>query len=396
MSKMALLNHFIPRAASLRLVHRYRFWHQESRIMTVAFINLDFKQFDQLPTEKLQKIFETIQVGVYCYEGSVNKFMYDDKGATAIAVFGLPPICNFDDSARAVYASLRVQSHLKRSLGIKANVGVTAGRVFCGLLGSGGSGCEYGVLGDLVNLAARLMQHAGKPKSKGGLGERGGVVLVSRQIQRQCEDCRNLKFEKLMPISVKGKTNKIEVYRPRLVAVRGETVIYRSSYNVGWEDEYSQVINPIKSMIYGQGQVKGNIFSVEGHHLHGTTHFAREIMARLRKFVYIVAGSGVKFEETQLVVWQALMVRIVRECHLLHGDPEGFKSSIWRFLQDTGKGDMLKHDQMNAISFFVFFSLALHDSFVYMYKRTKNGESRRGREKKETAGRPTCGWLTLY
>ena len=77
------------------------------------------------------------------------------------------------------------------------SIGVTSGRVYCGLLGSGGSGCEYGILGDLVNLSARLMQHAGKPKEKGGLGVNEGGVLCSKEIKIQCEDCRNLEFTKL-------------------------------------------------------------------------------------------------------------------------------------------------------------------------------------------------------
>ncbi|ETO20917.1 hypothetical protein RFI_16291, partial [Reticulomyxa filosa] len=191
--KMRVLNHFIPRAASLRLAPRFRFWHQEIRIMTVLFINLQIPSLADIKIEKLQKVIEIIQANIYRYEGSLNKFMYDDKGATAIAVFGLPPICNFDDPARAVYAALSLISDMKRILNIQMNIGITTGRVYCGLLGSGGSGCEYGVLGDL----------------------------------EQCEDCRNLHFEKLPPITVKGKSEQIEIYRPRQISVRGETVIYR-------------------------------------------------------------------------------------------------------------------------------------------------------------------------
>ena len=173
-------------------------------MMTVIFINLDFLQFDRLPIHILQEMVATMQVALYRYEGSLNKFTYDDKGATAVAVFGLPPMCNFDDAARGVYAALQIEKVFKSLKGItperpqhvvqseklkehismfhdddsdgdgseglpplklrKVSIGVTCGRVYCGLLGSGGSGCEYGVLGDLVNLSARLMQHAGKPK----------------------------------------------------------------------------------------------------------------------------------------------------------------------------------------------------------------------------------------
>eukprot|EP01083_Nonionella_stella_P298146 1012258_1 len=322
-----------------------------------------------------------MQVALYRYEGSLNKFMYDDKGATAVAVFGLPPICNFDDAARGVYAALQIERVLKSLKGItpelpehaaealklkknlsnhpsaqsgkfddfdplhlklrKVSIGVTSGRVYCGLLGSGGSGCEYGILGDLVNLSARLMQHAGKPKEKGGLGVNEGGVLCSKEIKIQCDDCRNLQFEKLKPIQVKGKAGHIEVFRPNYRAVLGETIIYRSRYNVGFTQEYDIVEEQIKQMIHEKGEAHGAIICVEGHHWYGCTHFAREIMARLRKYIYIVGASAIKYEETQLVVWQALMARMTRECHLLHGDDEGFKDSVYRFFADTGMEGIL-------------------------------------------------------
>ena len=41
-----------------------------------------------------------------------------------------------------------------------AYAGVTTGTAFCGVCGSSGNRREYTVLGDVVNLAARLMQRA--------------------------------------------------------------------------------------------------------------------------------------------------------------------------------------------------------------------------------------------
>ena len=64
-------------------------------------------------------------------------------------------------------------------------------------------------------------------------------------------------------------------------------------------------------------------------------------MARLRKYVYIVATTGIKYEETRLNVLQSLMARITRQCHLLHGDAEQFKKSVWKFFNNTGKTDSL-------------------------------------------------------
>jgi len=43
-----------------------------------------------------------VQKAVYHYEGSVNKFLMDDKGSTLIACFGLSPVSHTDDALRAV------------------------------------------------------------------------------------------------------------------------------------------------------------------------------------------------------------------------------------------------------------------------------------------------------
>lgn len=100
-----------------------------------------------------------VQKAVYHYEGSVNKFLMDDKGSTLIACFGLSPVSHTDDALRAVLAALYICERLF-DLSFPASVGITVGDVFCGVVGST-TRREYTVLGDSVNLAARLMQKVG-------------------------------------------------------------------------------------------------------------------------------------------------------------------------------------------------------------------------------------------
>lgn len=42
--------------------------------------------------KRIQKVIETVQKCVYFHEGSLNKFLMDDKGSTLIVVFGMPPM----------------------------------------------------------------------------------------------------------------------------------------------------------------------------------------------------------------------------------------------------------------------------------------------------------------
>ena len=137
---------------------------------------------------------------MYQYEGSLNKFLVDDKGSTLLAVFGLPPLAHENDPARALLASLKMH-RLMAELGLRSSVGVTSGLALCGLVGSG-SRREYSVIGDLVNLSARLMQAA------------DGDVLCDKATYLAARTQKRLVFRSLVPIKVKGKSALVYVYNP--------------------------------------------------------------------------------------------------------------------------------------------------------------------------------------
>jgi hypothetical protein len=142
-----------------------------------------------------------VQLAVYQYEGSINKFLMDDKGSTLLAVFGLPPLSHEDDATRGVLAGLSICSRLW-DLGLSASVGITTGVVFCGVVGSA-TRKEYTVLGDTVNLSARLMQNA---------FANGGGIVCDQQIRQSAS--QGLEFHDLGTVEVKGKTELIKIFRP--------------------------------------------------------------------------------------------------------------------------------------------------------------------------------------
>ncbi|CAN0429922.1 unnamed protein product [Discosporangium mesarthrocarpum] len=142
-----------------------------------------------------------VQESVYQYEGSINKFLLDDKGSTLLAVFGLPPVGHADDPIRGVLAALRLCERLF-DLGKTGSVGITTGEAFCGVVGSK-TRKEYTVLGDSVNLAARLMQRA--------RAEDGGV-LCALTTKRACGGL--LQFKGRGESRVKGKTSAVKMFQP--------------------------------------------------------------------------------------------------------------------------------------------------------------------------------------
>jgi adenylate cyclase 10 len=190
-------------------------WGSELRLVTVLFVNLGFSEESMAllqnggaesaeMTQKLQDVFSAAQESVMSFEGTINKFLVDDKGSTLIAVFGLPPNPHENDATRGALASLLIGARL-HALGMKASIGVTTGTAFCGVVGSAGNRREYTVLGDVVNLSARLMQRAGADNIH---------VYTDSETSRAACAQNHIRFQALEPIQVKGKKDLIPIFRP--------------------------------------------------------------------------------------------------------------------------------------------------------------------------------------
>jgi adenylate cyclase 10 len=98
-----------------------------------------------------------VQQQVYRLEGSLNKLVMDDKGSTLICIWGLSPYAHTDDAQRAILTALNMRRELKKIDNTWCNVGIATGNVFSGVVGTSGSRKEFSVLGDVVNLSARIM-----------------------------------------------------------------------------------------------------------------------------------------------------------------------------------------------------------------------------------------------
>ena len=88
------------------------------------------------------------------YDGTLRQMVIDDKGATILSVFGLPPMSHENNSIFAVRAALKLQSLLRHL--VTFSIGLTSGTVFTGIIGSR-KRCDHTILGEPVNLAARMM-----------------------------------------------------------------------------------------------------------------------------------------------------------------------------------------------------------------------------------------------
>ncbi|MES1910297.1 MAG: hypothetical protein MHM6MM_002917 [Cercozoa sp. M6MM] len=213
------MQQYIPAAVVPYFAVNQNIWAAELRNITIMFINIQFKcnlhkceVVTEEAMQEVQMVTSMIQQAIYKFEGSLNKFNVDDKGSIILAVFGLAPLAHSDfaDAARATLAAIELEAMLRR-VGVPSAIGITSGFVLCSLVGTS-TRREYTVLGDTVNLSARLMQAAMRSDKYKILCNRATQNVVSSKTSRASQ---LIDFEELEPIPVKGKKEKVTVYAPR-------------------------------------------------------------------------------------------------------------------------------------------------------------------------------------
>ena len=181
----------------------------ELRPVSALFIN--FKGIDYDADEEAGAVLDAYVRWVQCvaesYEAIFDHLTMGDKGSYICLAFGTP-ISHGDDEIRALRAALELLTPPpelaiteSRRSGVGAiRIGIAAGQALVGTYG-GRRRRTYGVQGDRVNLAARLMIAA--PESD---------ILCDEEIYRAAQG--HVDFTALPPIRVKGFIEPVAVYRP--------------------------------------------------------------------------------------------------------------------------------------------------------------------------------------
>ncbi len=127
--------------------------------------------------DMLNRFFEVVVDEVENHHGLLNKF----EGDAALCVFGAP--AELDDPATAALRTARAIRDRVGEMGEFAiGIGVAAGPVIAGQIGSS-SRLEYTVIGDAVNLAARLTEQA--KRAEGCILASGPTVEASSAQEQQ-------------------------------------------------------------------------------------------------------------------------------------------------------------------------------------------------------------------
>ncbi len=196
----AFLRNYIPGAIHSSLEGGHSDMMAELKPMTVCFVGFSGIDYANDPNAgpTLSHFMRDAQEMIYRYEGSVNKLAVGDKGSVLLVLFGAPPFFHEDDEIRGVACAIALLQVGQRH-NIQLRVGLTAGPLFAGPLGAP-QRREYTVVGDMVNLAARLMQKANS-----------GEVYVDDSVYSKA--ARFFEYRDLGLVAVKGKTEPRHVYQ---------------------------------------------------------------------------------------------------------------------------------------------------------------------------------------
>ena len=176
----------------------------ERREVTVMFIDIrDFTPFAEANTAedtvaRLNALFEIVVPAVVEAGGHVNKFLGDG----ALAVFGAPN--DLPDHADAALSTALVIDRLvaeRFADELRIGIGINTGVVIAGTIGGGGK-LEFTLIGDTVNVAARVEQLT-KTTSD--------TILLTEQ----CIDaltCRPLGLIDRGSHALKGKSTAVQVF----------------------------------------------------------------------------------------------------------------------------------------------------------------------------------------
>jgi class 3 adenylate cyclase/tetratricopeptide (TPR) repeat protein len=187
----------------------------ERRQVTVLFADLAgyTRLASELGAEEthavLNRYFEMVDAVVESYGGKVDKHIGDN----VMAVFGAP-VAHDDDPMRAICTALDIHERMTVLSGeagrpLLAHIGIASGQVVASGTGSDAHR-EYTVIGDSVNLAARLQDKA-EP----------GETLISAPLRRAVTDGVDCEF--LGDVALKGIDPLVQVWRVKSLRAASET-----------------------------------------------------------------------------------------------------------------------------------------------------------------------------
>lgn len=305
------LRSFVPFSVQSRFLAGQTGWLAEFRRVSILFVrfgNFELKTSEAL--DRLHRAFRCIQAAIYHFGGSVNQLVTDEKGNCVVAAWGLPSRHYDDNAVRAVRAALEIGQNLA-DLDVDGSLGLATGQIFTGPRGNDRRR-DYAMIGNAVNLAARLMQSAGP-----------GILcdLATRQAA-----AKEITFERLEPILVKGRSQPVDIFRPVALEKR---LLKRRDETFGRDNEKATLAERLSALMQGQGAT----ILIEGEPGIGKSHLMIDFQDRAReRGVEVLIGAGDAIERASTFhCWRPIFDQLFGFDEL--DDPVAQKRRFFDFLQ---------------------------------------------------------------
>jgi len=218
----------------------------EHKRVTSVFIYIGGVDFEGHPSQAariLDKFYRILLDTCQIYGGYINKFDIGDKGKRVFITFGFPKTQE-DDHIRAInfcYDLLHHQDLKKLDL----KIGINSGNVFACPVGSI-LRSEFTIMGDAVNLAARLASRA-----------RNGEILITSELNKKVGAM--FATRKKGRFALKGKRKEVEIFKiVDRINLKADVIrrwVSKSSVIVGRKKEIKKIKEIIKAVKDNEGQV---------------------------------------------------------------------------------------------------------------------------------------------
>ena len=173
----------------------------EKKNLTVLFADIrGFTSFSERNTPEdtfvfLNRILSIMTGAVFKHKGTLDKFIGDE----VMAIYGAP-VEDPDHQLHAVLSAVDMMKDVRDfTSDVQIGIGINTGEMMIGNVGTE-KRMEYTVIGDAVNLAARIEGETG-----------GGDIFIGEETYESVRE--KVKCEHLGEFEVKGKRNKVSIYR---------------------------------------------------------------------------------------------------------------------------------------------------------------------------------------
>jgi class 3 adenylate cyclase/predicted ATPase len=307
-----ILQRYIPEGVVDRIVDNPEgvTVYGERRQVTVMFADVSgfTAMSEKLDAEQVVNVINALFTDmieiIYKYSGMLNKFM----GDALLVIFGAPR-AHDDDPIRAVRCALEMQESIAKfserwgfpflkAGDLSMSIGINSGLVVAGNVGSSRR-MEYTVMGDTVNTSSRLESIANR-----------GEIIINDSTYRRVQGI--FQFTELPPAKVKGKSEKLRIYRVDSLLAGEHTVAMKHFF--GRRSE----LNLFEHLLANLARAEGQTVVIQGEAGVGKT-----ILLQRVKGMVLEQKTSVRFlfgechSYTSTILYYPL-ISIVRELFSLH------------------------------------------------------------------------------